>query len=105
MAYKDEHAGDLDTDIVVAATVHPLNAPDTQPIIDTAIDTAVNAEQAGMANDLQAIIGIGGPRSLQGLCALLQTAWIDFERLLPALDRVVAALVAPMATWSRAIGG
>jgi hypothetical protein len=32
MAYKDEHAGDLDTDIVVAATVHPLNAPDTQPI-------------------------------------------------------------------------
>jgi hypothetical protein len=38
MAYKAEHAVDLDSDIVVAATVHPGNAPDTQTIIDTAID-------------------------------------------------------------------
>jgi hypothetical protein len=53
MAYKAEHAVDLDTDIVVAATVHPGNAPDTQTIIDTAIDAAVNAEQAGVENDLQ----------------------------------------------------
>jgi len=218
MAYKAEHAVDLDTDIVVAATVHPGNAPDTQTIIDTAIDAAVNAEQAGVENGLQAIvadkgyhstkvvslaadlgmrayiperaspnqrrwtdkdpaeqravynarrrtqsergkqlsrrrseltersfahvcntggarrtwlrgltsvtkrhlmmvaarnlstimraiIGIGGPRSLQGLRALLQTAWIHFERFLSALDRLVAALVAPMAPWSRAIGG
>jgi hypothetical protein len=218
MAYKAEHAVDLDTDIVVAATVHPANAPDTQTIIDTAIDAAVNAEQAGVENDLQAIVadkgyhstkvvtlaadlgmrayiperaspkqrrwtdkapadqravynarrrtqrergkqlsrlrseltersfahvcdtggarrtwlrglasvakrhlmmvaarnlstimrmifGIGGPRSLQGLRALLQTAWTHFERLLSALDRLVASLVAPMAPWSRAIGG
>jgi hypothetical protein len=218
MAYKAEHAVDLDTDIVVAATVHPGNAPDTQTIIDAAIDAAVNAEQAGVENDLQAIVadkgyhstkvvtlaadlgmrayiperaspkqrrwtdkapadqravynarrrtqrergkqlsrlrseltersfahvcdtggarrtwlrglasvakrhlmmvaarnlstimrmifGIGGPRSLQGLRALLQTAWTHFERLLSALDRLVASLVAPMAPWSRAIGG
>jgi len=218
MAYKAEHAVDLDTDIVVAATVHPGNAPDTQTIIDTAIDAAVNAEQAGVENDLQAIvadkgyhstkvvtlatnlgmrayiperasqnqrrwadkdpaeqravynarrrtqsnrgkqlsrlrseltersfahvcdtggarrtwlrglasvakrhlmmvaarnlstimraiIGIGGPRSLQGLRAMLQTAWTHFDRLLSALDRLVAALVAPMAQRSRAIGG
>jgi hypothetical protein len=218
LAYKAEHAVDLDTDIVVAATVHPGNAPDTQTIIDTAIDAAVNAEQAGVENDLQAIVadkgyhstkvvtlatdlgmrayiperaspnqrrwadkdpaeqravynarrrtqsergkqlsrlrseltersfahvcdtggarrtwlrgiasvtkrhlmmvaarnlstimrmifGIGGPRSLQGLRALLQTAWTHFERLLSALDRLVASLVAPMAPWSRAIGG
>jgi hypothetical protein len=51
------------------------------------------------------IFGIGGPRSLQGLRALLQTAWTHFERLLSALDRLVASLVAPMAPWSRAIGG
>jgi hypothetical protein len=218
MAYKAEHAVDLDTDIVVAATVHPGNAPDTQTIIDTAIDAAVNAEQAGVDNDLQAIvadkgyhstkvvtlaadlgmrasiperaspkqrrwtgkapadqravyharrrtqsergkqlsrlrseltersfahvcdtggarrtwlrglasvakrhlmmvaarnlstimraiIGIGGPRSLQGLRALLQTARTHFERLLSALDRLVAVLAALIAPWSRAIGG
>ena len=53
----------LDTDIVVAATVHPGNAPDTQTIIDTAIDAAVNAEQVGMENGLQAIVADKGYRS------------------------------------------
>ncbi len=54
---------------------------------------------------MRMIFGIGAPRSVQQLHSLLQTAWIHFERLLSALDRLVAALVAPMATWSRAIGG
>jgi len=45
------------------------------------------------------------PIPIQGLRALLQTAWIQFERLLSALDRLVAALVALMAPWSLAIGG
>ena len=53
---------------------------------------------------MRAIIGIVGPRSLQGL-RVLQTDWIHFERLLSALDCLVAALVAPMAQWSQAIGG
>ena len=42
---------------------------------------------------------------MQGLRALLQTARIHFERPLSALDRLVAALVALMAPWSRAISG
>ena len=54
---------------------------------------------------MRAIIRIGGPRSLQGLRALLQTAWIHFERLLSALDRLASALAALIAPWSRAIGG
>jgi transposase len=48
---------------------------------------------------MRAIIGIGGPRSLQGLRALLQTAWTHFDRLISALDRLVAALV-----WSATHG-
>jgi hypothetical protein len=56
LPYKAEHAVDLDTDIIVAATVHPGNAPDKKTIIDTAIDAAVNAKQAGVENDLQAIV-------------------------------------------------
>jgi len=42
---------------------------------------------------------------MQELCALLQTAWIHYKRLLSALDRLVATLVALMAPWSRTIGG
>ena len=63
MAYKAEHAIDLDTDIVVAATVHPGDAPDTQTIIDTAIDAAVNTKQARAENDLQAIVAEKGYHS------------------------------------------
>ena len=54
---------------------------------------------------MRMIFGIGGPTSIQGLHGLLQTAWINFERLLSALDRLVATLVAPKTPWSRAIGG
>ena len=54
---------------------------------------------------MRMIFGIGCPRSLQELRALLQTAWIHFEWLLSALDHLVAVLVAPMAPWSWVIGG
>ncbi len=54
---------------------------------------------------MRAFIRIVDPRSLQELRALLQTAWVHFEHLLSAIDRMVAALIAPMAQWSRSIGG
>ena len=53
---------------------------------------------------IRAMIGIGCPRSLEGLFALMQTAWIHLWLVL-ALDRLVAALIAPTACWSRTIGG
>ena len=53
---------------------------------------------------MRAIIGIGGPRGLRRVRAMLQTAWIHFECLLSALDRLVATMVAHVAPWSRAIG-
>lgn len=218
MAYKVEHAVDLDTDIVVAATVHTGTAPDTATVIDTAIDAAVNAEQAGSDSEIEAIVadkgyhstkvvslaaelgmrayiperaspqqrrwtdkdpeakhavyaarrrtkgvhgkvlsrlrseltersfahvcdtggarrtwlrglvsvtkrhlaivaarnlstimrvlcGIGSPRSLQGLRALLQTAWMHLERLMSALNGMVTALVGYGAQRSQSIGG
>jgi transposase len=218
MAYKVEHAVDLETDIVVSTTVHTGTAPDTATIIDTAIDAAVNAEQAGADNEIEAIvadkgyhstkvvtlaadlgmrayiperaspkqrrwvdkdpkekhavylarrrtksnrgkqlcrlrseltersfahvcdtggarrtwlrglasvakrhlmmvaarnlstimraiIGIGGPRSLQGLRALLQLAWTHFDRLISAWERLVMPLARYGAHSSTATGG
>jgi len=63
MGYKAEHAVDLETDIVVAVNVQPGNAPDTATVIDTAIDAAVNAEQAGAEKDVQAIVADKGYHS------------------------------------------
>jgi len=218
MAYKVEHAVDLDTDIVVATTVHTGTAPGTATIIDTAIDAAVNADQAGADHEIEtivadkgyhstrvvtlaadlgmrayiperaspqqrrwldkepkekraiyatrrrtksgrgkqlsrlrseitersfahvcdtgearqtwlrgltsvakrqlmmvaarnlstimrAIIGIAGPRSLQGLRALRQTAWTHFDRLISALELLVTALTGYGPYRSTAIGG
>ena len=54
---------------------------------------------------MRMIFGSGGPRSMHGLRALLQTAWIHFKRLMSTLDRLVATRVVLMALWSRTIGG
>jgi transposase len=56
MAYNAEHAVDLDTDIVVAATVHPGTAADTATVIDTAIDAAVNPDQSDCDNTIEAVV-------------------------------------------------
>jgi len=49
-------------------------------------------------------VGIGGPRSLQGLHPLLQTAWIHFEQLLSALDRLVVTPLARIVSWWPVLG-
>ena len=41
MAYKAEHAVDLESDLIGSATVHPGNAADTATVIDTAIDASM----------------------------------------------------------------
>ena len=54
---------------------------------------------------MSAIIGIGGPRSLQGLLALLQLAWTRFDRLISAWERLVMPLARYGAHSSTATGG
>ena len=54
---------------------------------------------------MMATIGIGGPRSLQGLRELLQTAWTHFGRLISALERLVTALAGYWPHRFTAIGG
>jgi hypothetical protein len=54
---------------------------------------------------MRAIIGIGGPRSLQGLRALLQTTWTHFDRLISALEQLMVALAGYGPNRSTAIGG
>jgi transposase len=63
MTSKVEHAVDLETDIVVSTTVHTGTAPDTATIIDTAIDAAASAEQAGLDNEVEAIVADKGYHS------------------------------------------
>lgn len=67
LAYKAEHAVDLESDLIVSATVHPGNAADTATVIDTAIDAAVNVEAADSEYEVKAIVADKGYHSTKVL--------------------------------------
>jgi IS5 family transposase len=67
LAYKAEHAVDLDSDLIVSATIHAGTAADTATVIDTAIDAAVNLEEAGCDSEAQAIVADKGYHSTKVL--------------------------------------
>jgi hypothetical protein len=45
-AYKAEHAVDLDTNIVIAASVHPADTPDGETIKETVVQAQANLDDA-----------------------------------------------------------
>jgi transposase len=67
LAYKAEHAVDLDSDLIVSATIHGGTAADTATVIDTAIDAAINVEKAGGESEVQAIVADKGYHSTKVL--------------------------------------
>jgi len=54
---------------------------------------------------MRKLCGIGGPRGLQGIRALLQTAWNHLERLMEVFNRLLTAPVGYGPWASTAIGG
>ena len=80
LAYKAEHAVDLESDLIVSATVHPGNAADTATVIDTAIDAAVNLGEAGCENEVEAIVADKGYHSTK---VVLQAAEFGMQAYIP----------------------
>ena len=80
MAYKAEHAVDLESDLIVSATVHPGNAADTATVIDTAIDAAVNLEEAECENEVEAIVADKGYHSTD---VVMQAAEFGMKAYIP----------------------
>ena len=80
LAYKAEHAVDLESDLIVSATVHPGNAADTATVIDTAIDAAVNLEEAGCENEVEAIVADKGYHSTK---VVMQAAEFGMQAYIP----------------------
>jgi transposase len=81
MAYKAEHAVDLESDLIVSATVHPGNAADTATVIDAVIDAAVNLEEAGCENEVEAIVADKGHHSTN---VVMQAAEFGMKAHIPA---------------------
>jgi hypothetical protein len=55
------------------------------------------AAARNLSTIMRVICGIGSPRTLQGLRALLQLAWIDCGRLITALEHLLGRGVG----WAR----
>ena len=60
LAYKAEHAVDLDSGLVLAAGVHPADTGDTATLIDSVLRTHVNLVRAGLEIDVEEVVADKG---------------------------------------------
>lgn len=63
MGYKAEHAVDLNTEVVLSATVRHGTDPDNQTLCDAVIHAQMNLENAGLENDVTDVVADKGYHS------------------------------------------
>ncbi len=52
-AYKSEHVVDLDSELVIGATLHPGHAADTDTLVDSVMEAQENLQQAGSETEIE----------------------------------------------------
>jgi transposase len=78
LAYKPEHAVDLDTGVIVAARIHPADQGDTRTLAATLEQAEAMLDLVGLAPTLETpaeMIADKGYHSREGLKALEDSAW------------------------------
>jgi transposase len=78
LAYKPEHAVDLDTGVIVAAPIHPADEGDTTTLPGTLEAAACNLAEIGLAPSVGepcVVVGDKGYHSREGLKALDGGVW------------------------------
>jgi transposase len=60
LAYKSEHVVDLKTDLVLAATVHPGNAPDAETLVDSVMEAQGNVRESGSDAEIRDVVADKG---------------------------------------------
>ncbi len=60
LAYKTEHAVDLETDLVITASVHAGNRPDTESLIETVIQVEDQLGRAGGEGTVEEVVADSG---------------------------------------------
>jgi hypothetical protein len=67
LAYKAEHAVDLDSQVVLAATVHTANQSDPQTLLDTVVRAQANLLLSGSKERVQEIVADKGYHAAETL--------------------------------------
>jgi transposase len=60
LAYKAEHVIDLDTEVVLAASIRPANHADVDTMVDSLIEAQVNLDEAGVEVEIEEGVGDKG---------------------------------------------
>ena len=75
LAYKPEHAVDLDTGVIVAARIHPADQGDTHTLAGTLEQAEAMLDLVGRAPTPAEMVADKGYHSREGLKALEDSAW------------------------------
>jgi len=70
LAYKAEHAVDLDTELILAAVVHPADRGDTASVMETLIQAQLNTMEAGSETSIEALVADKGYHKAETLADL-----------------------------------
>ena len=65
LAYKAEHAVDIESDLLVAAVIHPADRSDHDTVAETMAEAQVNAEDAGVPEPARAMVADKGYHSTE----------------------------------------
>jgi len=84
LAYKAEHVVDLESDIILAATIHPANHGDMQTMVDSVIQAQANLDAVGCEQKIEEVAADKGYHSAANL--ELSDA-LDFRTYIPEPKR------------------
>jgi transposase len=60
LAYKAEHVIDLDSEVVLAASIRPADHADTDTLVDSVVEAQVNLQEAGVAAEIEEAVADKG---------------------------------------------
>jgi len=75
LAYKAEHAVDLDSGLVLAAGIHSADTGDTATLVDSVLRTQVNLVRAGLEIDVEEVVADKGYHKAEVLGECQEWGW------------------------------
>jgi hypothetical protein len=75
LAYKAEHAVDLETGVVLSATVHPATTPDGQTLGESVLRAQENLIEAGSEETIEAVVADKGYHKAEALAEVAAMPW------------------------------
>jgi transposase len=99
LAYKAEHAVDLDSGLVLATGVHPADEGDAATLVDSLLRTQVNLVRAGLGVEVEEAVADKGYHKAQTLAECAGWGWRTY---IPEPKRKRRTWADKPAAWRRA---